>query len=235
MRINKRKSVNASSKLHDYWQSYSDMMAALLLMFILIMSLALSQANSQAIQLQEKTEQLNNLLGVKPEIVAELKKELSEFDVNIDEKTGDILFKSDILFDYNNTALKDEGSNFLSGFFPKYLGVILSEKYIPYIAEIIIEGHTDDIGGYMFNLKLSQDRALSVAEYCIGDKNQFVTGEALDKLRSIITVNGKAFSNPIYTDDSKTVIDRDRSRRVEIKFRLKDDETIDELQKILNQ
>ena len=36
-------------------------------------------------------------------------------------------------------------------------------------------------------------------------------------------------------EDSKTAIDRDRSRRVEIKFRLKDDETIDELQKILNQ
>lgn len=227
-----KKHIKHTYRDNNYWKSYSDMMAALLLMFILIMSLALSQANSQAIELREKTEQLNNLVGVKREIVDELIKELSEFDVNIDEKTGDILFKSDILFDYNNTALKDEGSNFLSGFFPKYLGVILSEKFIPYIAEIIIEGHTDDIGGYMFNLKLSQDRALSVAEYCIGDKNQFVTGEALDKLRSIITVNGKAFSNPIYTDDSKTVIDRDRSRRVEIKFRLKDDETIDELQRM---
>lgn len=235
MRINGRKNINTPSKLHDYWQSYSDMMAALLLMFILIMSLALSQVNSQATELQTQKEQLRKLLGVKPEIVADLKKELSEFDVNIDEKTGDILFKSDILFDYNQTILKEAGSSFLGQFMPKYLGVILSEKYLPYIAEIIIEGHTDNIGGYAFNLKLSQDRALTVAEYCIGDNNPFVTGEQLDQLRKIITVNGRAYTNPIYTDDTKMVIDQDKSRRVEVKFRLKDDETIEELKQILGQ
>ena len=117
----------------------------------------------------------------------------------------------------------------------KYLGVILDEKYIPYIAEIIIEGHTDDVGGYMSNLKLSQDRALSVADYCIGDKNQFVWGDAIGELRKIVTVNGRSFSNPIYADEEKKIIDQDKSRRVEIKFRLKDDETIAELQRILGQ
>lgn len=229
----RKKNIKNVYRDNSYWKSYSDMMAGLLLMFILIMSLALSQVSSQATELQTQKEQLRKLLGVKPEIVADLKKELSEFDVNIDERTGDILFKSDILFDYNQTTLKEAGSSFLGQFMPKYFGVILSEKYLPYIAEIIIEGHTDNIGGYAFNLKLSQDRALTVAEYCIGDNNPFVTGEQLDQLRKIITVNGRAYTNPIYTDDTKTVIDQDKSRRVEVKFRLKDDETIEELKQIL--
>lgn len=216
---------------NSYWKSYSDMMAALLLMFILIMSTLLLKSFAATAQLQEKEEQLKKMLGVKPEIVSELKQELSEFQVDIDEKTGDIKFKSDILFDYNMDALKNEGTEFLSAFMPKYLNVVLSEKYVPYIAEIIIEGHTDSAGGYMYNLKLSQNRALSVAEFCVGDNNWFVNGDTLETLRKVITVNGKAYSNPVYNENGE--IDADRSRRVEVKFRLKDDETIDEMQKIL--
>ena len=223
---NKRLFKKSERHGEDYWKSYSDMMAALLLMFILIMSFAL-------IQVQEQRNQVKKLLGIKPEIITSLKEELSDFGVAIDSETGDILFESDILFDYNRIQLKAKGSQFLEGFMPKYLGVMLSEKYLPHIAEIIIEGHTDDVGGYLSNLKLSQDRALSVAEYCIGDKSHFVQGEAAKQLRKIVTVNGKSFSDPIYTDESKTTIDRNRSRRVEIKFRLKDEETIAELERIL--
>ena len=227
MRHNRR-IKRAKGGEYDYWQSYSDMMAALVLMFVLIMSLTLVQINEQKAQ-------LNKLLGIKPEIIAALSSELGEFGVNIDENTGDIQFNSDILFDYNKTVLKPEGNEFLSKFMPKYLGIIMDEKYIPYIAEIIIEGHTDDVGSYMSNLKLSQDRALSVADYCIGDMNQFVWGDDVGKLRKMIAVNGKSFSNPIYKDEEKKIIDQDKSRRVEIKFRLKDDETIAELQRILGQ
>ena len=217
----------------DYWQSYSDMMAAMFLMFVLIMSSMLIKMQSDNETILEQRKQLERILGIKPEIVQELKKELEGFEVNIDEKTGDIEFKSDILFDTDMDVLKNEGTDFLGKFIPKYLNVVLSDKYLPSIAEIIIEGHTDTNGGYTYNLKLSQDRALSVANFIVGEKSNFVSGERKDKLRKIITVTGKSFTNPIYTDDSKKKIDASKSRRVELKFRLKDEETIAELQKIL--
>ena len=131
--------------------------------------------------------------------------------------------------------LKPQGSDFLSRFMPKYLNIILSEKYIPYIAEIIIEGHTDNVGGYMSNLELSQNRALSVAEFCIGEGSSFAKGKNLEYLRKIITVNGKSYTDPIYKNQKTKEIDAAKSRRVELKFRLKDDETISELQRILQQ
>lgn len=52
---------------------------------------------------------------------------------------------------------------------PKYLDILLKSGYEEYIAEIIIEGHTDRDGSYMYNMKLSQERAYSVAEYILSD------------------------------------------------------------------
>lgn len=227
----KRRNRNTSND--GYWKSYSDMMAALLLMFILIMTLALARANDNANKLIQKEAEIEKLIGIKPQIVRDLKEKLSEFEVTIDENTGDIEFKSDILFDYNMDALKAEGMDFLSKFIPKYMSVILSEEYIPHIAEIIVEGHTDTEGGYEFNLKLSQERAMSVANFIVGENSFFLSGEQRDHIRKIMTVTGKSFTNPIYFDETKTFVDAERSRRVEIKFRLKDDETIQQLQGLL--
>lgn len=227
----KRKNRNTSDG--GYWKSYSDMMAALLLMFILIMTLALARANDNANKLMQKEAEIEKLIGIKPQIVQDLKNKLSEFEVTIDENTGDIEFKSDILFDYNMDVLKSGGMDFLSKFIPKYMSVILSDEYIPYIAEIIIEGHTDTEGGYEFNLKLSQERAMSVANFIVGENSSFLSGEQRDHIRKIMTVTGKSFTNPIYSDDAKKFVDAERSRRVEIKFRLKDDETIQQLQYLL--
>ena len=46
-----------------------------------------------------------------------------------------------------------------------------------------------------------------------------------------MTANGRAYSDPVYDSDGK--IDMDASRRVVFKFRVKDEEMIEEMQKIL--
>ena len=55
-----------------------------------------------------------------------------------------------------------------------------------------------------------------------------------DDLRKIITANGKSWSDPVYVSDSSNV-DKNASRRVEIKFRLKDDEMVKEMAEILGE
>ncbi len=55
--IEKRASHKRTGRQHEYWQSYSDMMAALVLMFILIMVFTLAQSiesYEEKIRIQEE-------------------------------------------------------------------------------------------------------------------------------------------------------------------------------------
>ncbi len=284
-----------------YWLSYSDMMAGLLLTFVLIISLTMLHSKMQydeketelmirsgelederatvteqktrldeqakmlnaqeqalaeqgeKIAIQEKTlreqhellnklealmseqqQKLDNIIGVRTELIEELKEEFgnSDLSVAVDEKTGAITFDANILFDYNKSTLTASGKEFLSEFLPRYVDVLLSPKYRDYISEILIEGHTDTEGNYLFNMELSQKRALSVAEYCLGDNSKILTDEQLEDLRSVISATGRSYSNPVYNDRGE--VDMEASRRVEFLFRLKDEEMIREMIEILS-
>lgn len=68
--------------------------------------------------------------------------------------------------------------------------------------KVEVSGHTDDVGGDLHNLHLSENRAKSVAEYLI--KN------GVNK--NIITHKGYGESIPISTTN------KDENRRVEIKL-----------------
>ena len=150
---------------------------------------------------------------------------------SVDRNTGDIMLESAVFFDVGKHSIKQSGQTLLNQFIPVYLGVLLSPEYSDYLGEIIIEGHTDTSGDYLMNLELSQERALSVATYCL--QMPQLTKDQLTLLRSILTAKGRSYSDPIYGVDGK--IDMDASRRVEFKFRLKDSEMIDEMRDILKE
>lgn len=114
-----------------------------------------------------------------------------------------------------------------------YLGVLLQDNFRPYIAEIIIEGHTDTDGGYQSNMTLSFNRANAVANFCL-DSDNGLTDTQIQQLQELMTVNGRSYSEPIYQMNS-TEVDMAASRRVEIKFRLKEDEMIEKITEVLNQ
>lgn len=184
--------------------------------------------------MSEQQQKLDNIIGVRTELIEDLKNEFSNSDLHVavDEKTGAITFDASILFDYNKSTLTEPGKKFLSEFLPRYVDVLLSPKYRDYISEILIEGHTDTEGDYLFNMELSQKRALSVAEYCLGDDSKVITEKQLEELRALISATGRSYSNPILDENGE--VDMEASRRVEFLFRLKDEEMIREMIEILS-
>lgn len=185
----------------------------------------------QQLALSNQQQKLDDLVGVKTQIIRELSTALSSANLSatVDHNTGDIVLESTVFFDTGKNNIKDSGKELLDRFIPIYLGVLLQPEYADYLGEIIIEGHTDTKGAYLLNLELSQERALSVATYCL--EMPGLSNEQSTLLRSILTAKGRSFSNPVYNADGS--INMDASRRVEFKFRLKDTEMIDEIRDIL--
>ncbi len=189
--------------------------------------------SSQQDAMSTQQEKLDNLVGVRTQIIQDLSTALSaaSLSATVDKNTGDIVLESAVFFDYADNSVKDSGEELLNAFIPVYLSVLLQPEYIDYLGEIIIEGHTDTSGSYLSNLALSQERALSVATYCL--QMPSITAEQLAILQDILTAKGRSYSDPIYAEDG--TVDMTASRRVEFKFALKDSEMIDEIRTILSQ
>ena len=190
------------------------------------------QINAQQEKLDDQQAQIEQLVGLKTKIIASLSEALKEADVSatVDPTNGSIALESDVLFATGQYVLTEEGKRRIDDFLPVYLDVLFSDEYRPYIAEIIIEGHTDSRGPYINNLLLSQQRAAAVANYVLSDSYTGISREHRDFMRTVATANGRSYSDPVLVNG---VEDMDASRRVVFKFRLTDENMIEQLKEIL--
>lgn len=183
----------------------------------------------KSFQIKEMKETIDQIMGVRVGLIEDINKEFSDSSIEIDEKTGALIFNTDILFEYDSSVLKPKAYEFLDEFVPAYLDVLLEGGYEEYISEIIIEGHADKDGTYLYNLELSQQRAYRVAEYILSE--DFPYKNIQKHLQAKLTVNGKSFTEG--RKDSEGNYSDQASRRVEFKFRLKDEEILEKTRELL--
>ncbi len=183
--------------------------------------------------MSEQQVKIDQIIGVKADLIEALNQEFAknQINVNIDSQTGAIVLDSSVLFELRESELTEEGAQILYQILPVYCEVLLSEQYRDYVAEIIIDGYTDSQGDYLSNLELSQNRAFAVASYLLSISGTFMDPDSEQTLKEKLTANGRSESNLVLDENGNE--DRDASRRVEVKFRLKDDEMIQELSDVL--
>jgi chemotaxis protein MotB len=189
--------------------------------------------NEMELAMNQQQQQIDDLLGVRTQIIQALSLSFAQnnLGVKVNEDTGDIMLDSQLMFQTGDDILLASGQAQLSRLIPVYLSVLMRPEYADYVAEIIIEGHTDSKGSYLFNLELSQARALGVAKYCL--EMPTLTSLQRQKLQNILTAKGRSYSDRIFLPDGTE--NMDASRRVEIQFRLKDSEMIQKMNDILLQ
>ncbi|MBD3800324.1 MAG: OmpA family protein [Campylobacterales bacterium] len=170
---------------------------------------------------------IKNLTGIKVKVVQHLKEELGD-SISIDPKSGSLRFASNVLFNQGEATLKPEAKQELSRVLGQYIDALLSDKQMRrYIERIIIEGHTNSDGSYLFNLELSQQRALAVMTFLY---TQYPKNRQL--FRQYLSASGRSFTEPVLGADGKE--DKQASRRIEINFRIKNEEAVRELMNYLN-
>ncbi|CQR46610.1 hypothetical protein BN1058_00879 [Paraliobacillus sp. PM-2] len=214
---------------NHYWMSFSDLMSALLLIFALLLMVNIFGNQTE---MEAKDQMIEEVLGVKTRLIEELSESFSDsnLEMEIDPQTGAIRFSSGVFFSYDSAKVSEAGSENLKSFVPKYISILLSDEFREHISQIIVEGHTDQEGTYLYNMELSQDRSFAVVKEIYED--DFPDFEAKKELRQLITSNGRSFTVPMYNESGE--VDSEKSRRVEFKFRLKDEEMIKNIQELVN-
>ncbi len=218
---------NDSEESNPFSLSIGDLMAALLLIFVLLLSSTLMRLQDE---FENKSLIAERYTAIKADIynqlMIEFKGDLEKWNASIDP--DDLVFRfeePDILFEVNQSEIKPQFKEILNDFFPRYITVISKPNFKENIEEIRIEGHTDNSGAYFYNMELSQNRTRSVLSYVL--QNTLQSGQDQEWVKSNLTANGLSYSKPIASNDDED--GRSLNRRVEFRIRTNAEKQIDEI------
>lgn len=212
--------------------STGDLMAALLLIFVLLLigtMLKLQEEFDSKSDIAERYKELQ--IDIYNDLHKEFENDFEIWQAEIDSTLTFRFKEPDVLFDAGKSKLKRSFSKILTNFFPRYIDVLRNKKYLDHIEEIRIEGHTsiegrngmDANASYFYNMKLSQDRTRSVLKYCLGQ----LDGNLAEWTKERATANGLSSVKPISENETKK--GRKQNRRVEFKIKTDAEQQIREM------
>jgi len=156
----------------DHWISLSDIMTALMMVFLLISIIYM-------IRVKESVDIPRIFKADEQQLYSQLQQKLSiklkKWGATLSPDLTVRFSNEDILFKAGSAELQPEFKKALDEYFPEYLKSIMNEKFIKNIKEIRIEGHTSSFWAkgvsaetaYINNMQLSQQRAQNTLIYLL--------------------------------------------------------------------
>ena len=220
--FNRRRSENREAPEPEYWLSYSDLMAGLLMAFALMLMAALYKEGEQdcTIGVYETTaEAIREILDTRQRVIQQLRDQFASSEEIEVDSAGTVRFAGSLLFDQASAEVSSHGRAQLTAFANRYFPLLLNDPgFRDQLRRIVIEGHTNNDGSYELNLDLSHSRSLAVMLVLLD-----AAGSYRDDLEDLVTANGRSFADLIRLPDGS--VDKAGSRRIEIRFQM-DDEAI---------
>lgn len=193
-----------------FWISFSDLMSALMVLFLLVMAVTLISVTKDVTSAEQRKIQREKDIQ---ELMATIRENSREFpEIKVDESTYRIDLGEMVRFDSNRADISEAGSKLLRGYVPVLLKAQSSTLGQEWIRRIVVEGFTDQDGTYLLNLGLSLQRSRSVV--CVLF-NQPLTGETplsdseKRQIEDLFLVGGYSFNS--------MKASKEASRRVELK------------------
>ena len=236
------------SKKETFWIPYADLMTVLMVIFLFI---SLSYMGLVQFQKNQQDEIFKEYKQTKKALYTELdstfKDNFKIWNVAIDSSDLSIKFNNpQVLFAQGSDVVNNNFQAILQEFFPKYLNIVLQEKYKDKISEIRIEGHTDTRptgetdDPYIDNIILSQKRSMQVLRFV----RKLPAFTALDEIKKgqlqfWLTANGFSYGRTLddnnkFTYLSKKPANEDLSRRVEFRIITTSDKLVEKVLEQLN-
>jgi outer membrane protein OmpA-like peptidoglycan-associated protein len=193
-----------------FWISYSDLMTALMVLFMMVMAVAL-----MAVKRPEPRESTRSARTLEPrphsaaaaastppgeaQALAQLAREIAE----VAQATPGVHFDA--------RRLVADSARLLREFVPQLLAIARKEPMHDWVQRIVVEGFADPRGDYLFNLNLSLQRAQRVLCALLEPTTDgsALSVEQRTQVRDIFSVGGFSFNDQ---RDSM-----DASRRIELR------------------
>ena len=192
-----------------FWISFSDLMSALMVLFLVVMAVTLV-AVTDSLDAATKTQiRRNNAIKKVMSLIAE---DPSSSGVLVDQQNYRIDLGKQVRFESNSFVISASASQFLRHYVPVLLRAKETEEGREWMRRVVVEGFTDEDGTYLYNLRLSLDRSRSVvcSLFAKGAGGDSLTLEQLAQVQELFLVGGYSF-NSIQKDKAA-------SRRVEFKI-----------------
>ena len=199
------------------WAPVADLMAVIMLVFMLIVMVLFFGYSIEKQSNIEKCEKTRESLE------KEFAKDFEKWGAKLQEDLTILFTTERVLFEKASDKIEDGGwfANRLDNFFPRYMEVIVDEVGADDVLQIRIDGHASrDYGehhpdsdiAYTGNMRLSQNRAISILEHVLPRLKE---RRHNDLAREKITASGWSSSQSVESNGEE---DENASRRVEFKL-----------------
>lgn len=202
-----RRSKDEAEK--PFWISYSDLMTALMVLFLVVMAVALLAVTRTVSEREQREAQYKADIDNCMALAVEAAKRHD--GVSVDLRRNVIDFGDRARFAFNSSLLTPEQEGVLRRFVPELLLMANNATCKRVLKRIVVEGYTDKTGKYLTNLNLSLMRSQRVlcAMFKTDGPNP-LNDTQKEAVRDVFLVGGFAFNSSKNTPEE--------SRRVEMRM-----------------
>lgn len=194
-----------------FWISYADLMSALMVLFLLVMSVALLAITNDVTEAERKEVERAHEID---QILAQLEQATQQYPgISIDKNRSVIDFGDRARFDTGSSQLSNEQAQYLRTFVAEVLDIVRAELGRKWVKRIVVEGFADQRGDYLLNLNLSLQRSQRVLCVLLAPnpaQQQVLSPEELEQVRELFLVGGYSFNS------AKASLEE--SRRIELRL-----------------
>lgn len=198
-----------------FWISFADLMSALMVLFLLVMSVALLAVTKTVTDAERaKVERERDIVT----LLDKVKQAAAHFPgVSVDKNRNVIDFGDRARFDTASHQLNVDQAKLLRAFVPEILTIARDGLGQKWLKRIVVEGFSDQRGTYLFNLNLSLQRSQRVLCVLLApplpDETPMQADE-MEQIRELFLVGGYSFNS------AKSSFDE--SRRIELRLEFLD-------------